>query len=92
MRTLLTILQYLPHLISAIRALEDAVPVPGQGKAKLDIILGTVDAVYETSKDLNKEMPKEQLLGVLVKVAGTIVSTFNKLGVFGKTTPAPATA
>ena len=71
MKTLVQIVQMLPTLIDAVKAAEAAVPVSGQGKAKLDFVLGTIqDAYGEVST----------LLPQITSVVGRIVSLFNSTG------------
>ena len=73
MGTVIAILQILPALIEAIKAVEQAIPGAGNGQSKLDLILNTIQAVdSKLSSD------------VVVKVIGIIVGIFNKTGVFAK--------
>ena len=39
MNTLLTVLKLLPVVLSVVKAVEEAIPLPGQGKKKLDLVL-----------------------------------------------------
>lgn len=75
MNALLAILQALPAIIAAIKAVEQAVPGQGQGKAKLDAVLGLVSAA---------ESAFTQYLPQLNSVIGTLVTLFNATGVFVK--------
>ncbi len=54
MKTLLMILQLLPAIIGAVKAAEELVPLPGQGKAKLDFILGVI---ADTGADVSAILP-----------------------------------
>lgn len=49
MKTLVVILQLIPSIIAAVKAAKQFVPICGQGKAKLDFVLGVIDDVYEDS-------------------------------------------
>lgn len=75
MNVFLAILQSIPAIIAAIKAVEQAVPGSGQGKAKLDAVLGLITAV-------NNEFA--QCLPQLTNVVGTLVALFNATGVFAK--------
>lgn len=73
MNTFLQILQALPAIIAAIKAVEQAVPGSGQGSAKLDAVLGIVTAA---------EAGFSQCLPQLTTIVGVLVGLFNKTGVF----------
>jgi hypothetical protein len=82
--TLLAIFKLLPGILSAIQALEAAIPLPAAGKAKLDLILGTVSDVYNADQTIQKQLPGEALAGVVTSIVSRIVGTFNALGIFSK--------
>ena len=82
MSTLVSMLQLIPALIKAVQAAEEFVPLPGNGKAKLDFILGTVQDVYA---DAGKLVPQ------ITAVVTRIVALANTVGIF-KSSPAPAPA
>lgn len=73
MPTFLLILQTLPSIIAAIKAIESAVPGSGQGAAKLDAVLNLVLAVESS---FNSALPQ------LTAVITTLVALFNKTGAF----------
>ena len=81
MSTLLTILGLIPNLIKAVQAAEEFAPLAGNGKAKLDLVLGIITDVYA---DAGKLIPQ------ITAVIARIVSFANALGIF-KTTPATTT-
>lgn len=84
MGILIAVLKLLPVLIEVVRVLEVAIPIAGQGKAKLDLVLGIVETVYGVSNDLTKELPQSKTTPLIVSIVGKIVGTFNALGVFKK--------
>ena len=45
MQAIITIVQLLPALIAAIKAIEEAIPGQGQGEAKLAAVRGIIEAV-----------------------------------------------
>ena len=69
------IIQAIPLVIQAIKAIEAAIPQQGQGQAKLDAVLNIITAV-------NAEL--QQYLPQLTAIIGTLVSLFNKTGAFTK--------
>lgn len=73
MNKLIEVFTLLPSLITAIRAAEDAIPLPQAGKAKLDLIMGIVDDVAQGVGDLKP---------ILTSVISRVVKTFNALGLF----------
>lgn len=75
MKTLLAVIQLLPALIQAVKQVEEFIPIPGQGKAKLEMILGVIDDTYEDARAI---MP------TIAKVVARIVSLANATGVFRK--------
>lgn len=79
MQTLLMILSLIPNIIKAIAAIEEFIPISGQGKTKLDLILGVITDAYE---DAGKIIP------LVTKVIARIVAAANALGIFSKGGPA----
>ncbi len=75
LQTIIAILSLIPTLIAAIRAIEDAIPMSGQGKAKTDMVLQIVEATGEGAKEV---------LPVLQKAIGIVVGTMNATGAFKK--------
>lgn len=73
MQTILVIVQLLPALIAAIKAIEEAIPGQGQGEAKLAAVRGIIEAVDGGYKNL---WPQIQ------PVIGVLVGLFNKTGAF----------
>jgi len=73
-----------PVLLGAVQAVEAAVPLPASGKAKLDLVLGTVSDVYASTQQLGQELPLDKLSSLISQIIARIVSTFNALGLFRK--------
>jgi len=89
MKTLLAILKLLPVVLEAVRAVESAIPLPGQGTKKLDLILEVLKSAYDASSDLAKEFSWQKLVAVVVPMITRIVDLHNELGLFTKS-PEPA--
>jgi len=73
MNTLMTIINLIPALIAAIKAIEAAIPGAGQGEAKLAAVRGILESVDAAYADL---WPKIQ------PIVGVLVRLFNKSGEF----------
>ncbi len=73
MQAIIAIVQLLPALIAAIKAIEEAIPGQGQGEAKLAAVRGIIEAVDAGYKGL---WPQIQ------PVIGVLVGLFNKTGAF----------
>lgn len=71
--TATALLQLLPAIITAIRAIEEAIPGKGQGEAKLA-------ALREILKSVSGQV--DLLWPYVEKAIGVLVSLFNKTGTF----------
>lgn len=76
MGNILIIFQILPAIINALKAVEEAIPGQGHGEAKLAAVREMVEVVDGGLKPL-----WPQMLGVI----SSLVSLFNKTGVFTST-------
>ncbi len=92
MKTLISILQLFPAILAAIRAAEEAIPASGQGKTKLDLVLGVVQGVYDASSELQSSFSWQSLVVVITKVINNVVAVLNAAGIFKKSAPAAAAA
>jgi hypothetical protein len=84
MNTLLNILKLFPLVLSAVKAVEEAIPLPGQGKKKLDLILDVLKSAYDGSTDLAKQFSWDKLVAIVVPMIAKIVDLHNALGLFQK--------
>lgn len=87
MKHLLLILQILPALIRAIKAIEEEIPAPQVGSEKLSILQTVVDEVAHVSTDAHGT-PLEEVAAikpVLKPIVSSIVSVFNRLNIFRRT-------
>jgi hypothetical protein len=89
MKTLLAALKLLPLVLSAVKAVEEAIPLPGQGQKKLDLVLAVIKSAYDASTDLAKEFSFEKLVSLVVPMINQIVALNNALGLFQKS-PQPS--
>ena len=89
MKQLLIILQIFPLVLSAIQAVEAAIPIPSQGKQKLDLVLDVVKSGFDASADLAKSFSWDGLVAVVVPMIAKIVALHNVLGLFKTTASAP---
>jgi hypothetical protein len=91
MNTLFTVLKLLPLVLGAVKAVEEAIPLPGQGQKKLDLVLDVIQSAYDASTDLAKEFSFEKLVTLVVPMINQIVALHNALGLFQKS-PQPKNA
>ena len=54
MNTLLIILRIFPLVLAAVQAVEQAIPLPGQGNKKLELVLDVLKSAYDGSADLGE--------------------------------------
>lgn len=90
MNTLLVILKMLPLVLTAVRAVEEAIPLPGQGKKKLDLVIDVLRTAYDGGMDVAREFSWEKLVTIVVPMIARIVDLHNELGLFQKTQPGKA--
>jgi len=75
MKSVLIVLELIPALIAAIKAIEEAVPGQGNGEQKLVMIRTILENIEGFSKEV---------WPTLERTIAIIVGAFNKLGVFKK--------
>ena len=75
MGNIVIILQLIPALIAAIKAIEEAIPGSGQGEQKLAAVRGILEAVDASATKLWPQISS---------VIGVLVGLFNSTGVFKK--------
>ena len=84
MNSLLIILKIFPLVLAAVKAVEEAIPLPGQGKRKLDLVLDVIQSAYAASADLSSSFTWEKLVALIVPMIDKIVALNNALGLFQK--------
>ena len=62
MNTLLIILKIFPLVLAAVQAVEQAIPLPGQGNKKLELVLDVLKSAYDGSADLAKQFSWDKLV------------------------------
>ncbi len=77
MGNIVIILQLIPALIAALKAIEDAIPGSGMGEQKLSAVRAMLEVI---DGSISKLWP--QISGVI----GVLVNLFNATGVFKKST------
>lgn len=73
MITLLLIVQLIPAIIQLIKTAEELIPIPQQGKSKLDFVLGVIT---ETASEVGDLIPE------ITKLIDRIVAVHNATGAF----------
>jgi hypothetical protein len=90
MKKLTVILKLFPVILTAVQAVEEAIPIPGQGRKKLDLVLDVLKQAFDASSDLSQSFSWENLVAVVVPMIAKIVDLHNELGLFTKPTPSKA--
>ena len=90
MKTLQLIFRLFPLLLSAIKAVEEAIPLPGQGKKKLELVLDVLKSAYDAGDELLRSFSWDRVVEIAVPLITKIVGLLNALGVFQKSTPEAA--
>ena len=75
MQNVLMLLQLVPEIIKLVQAAESAIPMSGNGKAKLDMVLGILTAAHDGVS---------QMLPQVTAIINTVVNTMNACKVFKK--------
>lgn len=75
MGQILAILQLIPAIIKAVQSVEEAIPMSGQGKAKMDMVMQIINVAGEGANNL---------IPIIQKAIDVVVSTLNNIGVFKK--------
>jgi hypothetical protein len=84
MNTLINIFRIFPLVLAAVKAVENAIPLPGQGKKKLDLVLDVLRTAYNASSDLSKQFSFADLAMLVTQMVGKMVDLHNVLGLFDK--------
>jgi hypothetical protein len=84
MNTLLIVLKIFPLVLAAVKAVEEAIPLPGQGKKKLDLVLDILKSAFDASTELTASFSWEKLVTLVVPMIERIVALHNALGLFQK--------
>ena len=82
MKKIAAILQLFPVLLNATKAVEEAIPLPGRGTQKLDLVLDVLKQAYDASALLSESFSWEALVAVVVPMIAKIVAVHNELGLF----------
>ncbi len=90
MKALSIVLTLFPVILNAVTTVENAIPLPGAGKQKLDLVLNVVKQAYDASADLSHAFSWDKLVALVVPMIANIVSLHNQLGLFTSSTSAKA--
>lgn len=71
-------LQLVPTIIEVVTVIERTVPLPGQGKAKLELVLALVEQFRAEIKDVDVN----SLKGTITNMINTFVGFMNAVGAF----------
>ncbi|MCL4402050.1 MAG: hypothetical protein M1436_05225 [Acidobacteria bacterium] len=79
-------LQIISLVIQIAKMVEAAVPLGGQGKAKLAFAVDAAAAIYETEEDIRQSWKddKDAFLNAITRASGAVVGLLNAAGIFKK--------
>lgn len=82
---MLKFLSLIPQAIEVAKAVETALPISGQGAAKLEFAMSTASAAFDLEQELVASWgDKTKFLAAFEKAIEIVVEFFNKVGVFKK--------
>ena len=73
------------NFATIVKAVEEAIPLPGEGKRKLDLVIDVIKAGFDASPNLASGVTWGKLVALLVPIISGIVSLHNELGLFRHT-------
>lgn len=76
------ILQLLPLIIAAVKAIEEAIPDSNQGSMKLALVREAIESAYKIGSDAMISF--EQMWPAIESTVSSVVKLFNSTGVFKK--------
>jgi hypothetical protein len=82
----LAFLKLAPAVIALVKQVEEAIPGNGKGRAKLDVVLHTVNTAVAASPDVAAAVSGHDLDGAVTALVNGTVSTLNAAGVFKQPT------
>lgn len=79
-QTIRMILSLLPLILTAVKAIEEALPEGGQGAAKLALVRGAIEAGYSIANDAVVSF--EHAWPAISKTVSAVVALYNSSGTF----------
>lgn len=76
------VLALFPVLISAIKAVEEAIPGQGNGEQKLAMVRGVLESAFKVASDVTVQF--EAIWPALAGTISAVVGAFNQSGIFAK--------
>jgi hypothetical protein len=94
MKNFLAVFNAFPSVLAAVQAVEAAVPLPGAGKQKLDLVLGAAGAAWEITQGVTQgitprdpQLPKTTTLNSIQALVNLAVAGLNAAGAFKRSAP-----
>jgi hypothetical protein len=82
MDSLKLMLQLLPAIIMAVKALEEAIPIAGKGAEKLEVLREIIGAAYENLQ--GAAVTFDELWPSVQRTVSAVVALFNRTGAWDK--------
>jgi hypothetical protein len=86
MKNFLAVFNVLPSILSAVQAVEAAVPLPSAGKQKLDLVMGAAGTAWEITQ-AEQHLSKNTALNAVEAMVNLAVASLNAAGVFKTAKP-----
>lgn len=80
MSFVLMMLKWFPHILAVVKVLEEIIPIPDSGKAKLKLVIDVITALMRLKPDATPQDAVEMMVEKSVK-------TLNDTGAFAHTAP-----
>jgi hypothetical protein len=78
----LMLMQMLPGIVGLIKQVETIIPGQGQGPARLNVLLNTVNAAAASAPEVAAAIGNHDLNAAVATIANATVNTLNAAGVF----------
>jgi hypothetical protein len=86
MNIFLAVFNAFPAILSAVQAVETAVPLPQKGQQKLNLILGVAAYAWEIGQ-VGQQLSKSNTLNGVQAITNLTVAGLNAAGAFKQTAP-----
>ncbi len=86
MNIFLAVFNAFPAILSAVQAVETAVPLPQKGEQKLNLVLGAAAYAWEIGQG-GQQLSKTNTLNTVQAIANLAVAGLNAAGIFKQSVP-----
>lgn len=76
------VLGLVPKIISTVQTVDQAIPLPGAGAAKLGLAVSILQTAYGAEQALETAVPWTSIVSSVTSIINAAVKSFNDLGLF----------